>query len=94
MKRYEIMSREDLLKSLFDSTQGELVRVSLFRWYKYINEEVVVRIANINTIEELDKTYKEFKHFCDESHCAECEFRNASTSIRGCFYHWLETPEG
>lgn len=105
MKRYETMSKEELLEIIcYDDScercplhsKGEDCKPNgafcgeAIR--NYLEEEADPRIAKINSIEELKEAYINFKNRCEKVSCTTCEYSREKTLQYpgwGCFVNYL-----
>lgn len=90
MKRYEKMTPDEIMKSL-----GEALSIGSYttrKWYDDMCKETTPRIATINTVEDLKKSFKDFNNHCDGTRCSVCKYntKGRGSGLEGCFLGFLE----
>lgn len=83
MKRYEKMSKEEIIGIFIEKEQ--ILRNSGIA--KYLGEEVTPRVAKINTAEELETAYQDYKEYCGSMGCGKCKYYGPTPT---CFVNFLE----
>ena len=80
MKRYEKMSKEEIIEYFCDKIMtrfGGLTSIILTKQAnKYLNQEIeiVPRIKTINTKDDLVLAREQFEEFCNKTDCSECPY--------------------
>lgn len=103
MKRYETMSKEDILKFISDASErgncsGCVIAPTCnrigctYNAVKYLQQDknMKPRIATIDSIEGLEKAFEEYRSFCDEMYCTNCKYKHdGEYNTSDCFKRFL-----
>ena len=90
MYKYEKMTPKEIMKS-FEQAVGDVVLPdAISEWYYHLTARTSPRFQTINTVETMEKAFREYKKFCVGRDCEECQFGDKELGTAECFKMFLE----